>query len=138
MPENKSPQYQLPDAELDVMTSLWAGDAPMTARQIREAVSGRRPMAHASVCTLLGRLEEKGLVARRKGPVGKAFVYRALVQPASTHRRLLDDLRNRVFGGSGVALVASLFEGLPVSDNEISELEQLLSDLRKRNAKATK
>lgn len=110
----------------------------MTARGIRESIAQRRPMAHASVCTLLGRLEAKGLVSRQKGPVGKAFVYRACVQPGSTHRRLLDDLRDRVFGGSGVALVASLFEGRAASDGEIAELEQLLRDLRKRNGDGTK
>jgi predicted transcriptional regulator len=32
-------------------------------------------MAHGSVLTLLGRLERRGLVARKKGPSGKAFVY---------------------------------------------------------------
>ncbi len=44
----------------------------------------KRPLAHASVCTLLNRLEAKGLVRREKGPVGKAFVYRPSDKPAGT------------------------------------------------------
>ncbi len=103
---------QLPDAELDVMACLWQGGA-LTARAVREALAGKRPMAHASVCTLLKRLEDKGLVVRSKGDAGKAFVYQPKTRPGATRRRLLGELIDRLFGGSGVALVSSLLESRP-------------------------
>ena len=123
----------LPDAELEVMACLWQ-EGPLTARQVREKLQAHRPLAHASVCTLLGRLEAKRFVTREKGPVGKAFVYRARTQPAQTHRQLLGGILDRVFAGSGVALVASLFETKAPSLAEIAELEALLKDLRAKRA----
>src|SRR5437899_7323993 len=102
-------KHQLPDAELDVMACLWR-DGALTARQVREVLAAKRPMAHASVCTLLKRLEEKRLVARAKSAVGKSFVYQAKTQPTALRPRLLGDLLERLFGGSGVALVSSLLE----------------------------
>jgi BlaI family penicillinase repressor len=122
---------QLPDAELEVMACLWQR-GPATAREIRDALHAQRPMVQASVFTLLKRLEVKGLVAREKGPVGKAFVYRAIDKPASTQRHLLGSLVDRVFRGSGIALVASLLESRPPTESEIDDLEKLLAELRQR------
>jgi predicted transcriptional regulator len=123
----------LPDAELEVMACLWQS-GPLTARQVREQLKPHRPLAHASVCTLLNRLEAKNFVAREKGPIGKAFVYSARVKPAQTHRQLLGSLLDRVFAGSGVALVASLFETKAPSPDEIKELEALLKQLRSKSS----
>jgi BlaI family penicillinase repressor len=119
----------LPDAELEVMACFWQS-GPLTARQVREKLKPHRPLAHASVCTLLNRLEAKHFVGREKGPVGKAFVYSARVKPTQTHRQLLGSILDRVFAGSGVALVASLFETKAPSLEEIEELEALLKQLR--------
>ena len=130
-------EHELPAAELDVMTCLW-NVAAATARQVRETLHDRRPMAHASVCTLLSRLEAKGLVVRQRAPAGKAFLYRAAVQPDRAHRRLVRDLLDRVFGGNGVALVASLLETRPPSEAEIAQLERLLKDLREGQSRKTR
>jgi len=122
-------EQSLPDAELDVMSCLWEGGA-QTAREIREALADRRPLAHASICTLLGRLESKGLVGREKASTGKAFVYRSTIAPGKTKQRLAQDLRDRVFGGNGAQLMASLFEGRRPSKDEIGQLELLLEELK--------
>ena len=124
-------EHELPDAELDVMSCLWAS-GPSMAREIRESLEERRPMSHASVCTLLRRLAEKGCVSREKAGVGKAFRYQADIQPTGTARRLLNSLLDRVFGGNGVALVTSLLESRPPSSDEIDELQELLDELKQR------
>jgi BlaI family penicillinase repressor len=124
-------EQDLPEAEIDVMSCLWKG-GPATAREIREALQDRRPLNHASVCTLLRRLESKGFVSREKSGTGKAFRYRAEVPASGTARRLLDGLLDRLFGGNGVALVASLLESRPPSGDEIDALEDLLKDLKKK------
>jgi predicted transcriptional regulator len=125
----------IPDAELDVLACLWRR-GQSTAREVREALETFRPMAHGSVVTLLGRLQEKGLVTREKGPIGKAFVYQPTRRPAPTYRQVVGQLLQRVFGGNSVALVSSLFEAQPPTPTEIRELENLLDQLkRKRNRK---
>lgn len=124
-------QERLPEAELDVMGHLWAAD-PQTARQLREALADQRPMTHSSICTLLGRLEQKGFVEREKGAVGKAFLYKPVRARETTSREALGQLVNRLFGGQPVALVASLLESHPPSPEQIDELEELLSQLRRQ------
>jgi BlaI family penicillinase repressor len=123
----------LPDAELDVMVCLWQ-HGPKTARALREALAPTRPMTHASISTLLARLTEKELVGREKGPVGKAFVFRAIVSPNATRRHLVSELLDRVFGGSGLALVSTLLESRRPTAREIDELSDLLEQLRKRKS----
>jgi predicted transcriptional regulator len=120
----------IPGAELDVLACLHRLKRA-TAAQIRECMAPYRPMAHGSVLTLLKRLEAKTLVAKKKGPVGKAFVYRTTRRASSTYANLLGRLLHRVFAGDSVALVASLFEGRPPSRKELKDLQNLLDELKK-------
>jgi predicted transcriptional regulator len=105
----------------------------MTARAIREALDARRPMSHASISTLLARLLEKGCVTRTKADVGKAYVFRAARQPWATRRRLVSELLDRVFGGSGVALVSSLLETKALSPEDVEEVARLLEAMRQKS-----
>jgi len=123
----------LPDSELDVLGCLWRlGKA--TVRELRQAMADYRPMTHGAMATLLKRLEAKGLVSKKKGAVGKAFVYRAARRPEPAYREIMKRLHRRVFGGSGLAIVASLVESTPISDEELDALEALLDELRKKRA----
>jgi predicted transcriptional regulator len=124
----------LPDAELEVLACLWQS-AKATARDIREAMAKYRPMTHGAMVTLLKRLESKGLVVKEKGPVGKAFIYKPTREPKPMYRRIMENLRERIFRGSGIAMVASLFETKPPTADELDELEALLAALRKKQAK---
>jgi predicted transcriptional regulator len=103
-----------------------------TAREIRELIHDYRPLSHASVLTLLTRLEAKGLVKREKGPFGKAFVYLPTKRSKATPRNVLKRLLQRIFHGDGVAMVTSLFQTSPPTREELDQLENLLTDLRTR------
>jgi BlaI family transcriptional regulator, penicillinase repressor len=122
----------VPTAELEVLACLRQIEQA-TAREIREHLHPYRPMAHGSVVNLLKRLEAKKLVSKKKGPVGKAFVYRSTAATVSIYGNLLDRILNRVFGGDSLALVASLFETKPPDGRQLDKLEQLLDELRERN-----
>ena len=125
-------EERLPDAELEVMACLWRL-REASARQLREAMASFRPMAHASIVTLLNRLEAKGLVRREKGPVGKAFLFAPTGRPGKTYRRVIGDVLQRIFGGNGPALVASLFETQPPTPDELEQLQRLLDELRSKS-----
>ena len=72
---------------------------------------------------------------REKGPVGKAFVYSPTRRPGPAYRRIVGNLLQRIFGGDGVPLVASLFETQPPTSDELEELQRLLDQLRERSTK---
>jgi predicted transcriptional regulator len=121
----------VPEAELDVLTVLnRLGQA--SARELRDALHERRPMAHGSVLTLLGRLEAKGMVSRDKAVTGKAFIYSATASGRGAHGSAVRNMVDRVFGGSSVSLVATLLEEHPPSAAELDEMQQLLADLRRQ------
>jgi predicted transcriptional regulator len=121
---------KIPDAEADVLAALFdAGEA--TARSVREALARKRPMAHGTVVTLLRRLEARGFVRRRKADHGKAFMYRPTRAHARTFGPVVSRLAQRAFGGRPAALMASLFETRPPSNDEIDELEALVRQLRR-------
>jgi BlaI family penicillinase repressor len=125
-------EERLPDAELEVLACLWR-NGETTAREVREAMHTYRPMTHGSVATLLSRLQAKGLVTRRKGPVGKAYVYKAVRRPGPAYRRVIKDFVERIFGGNTVALVNSLFETKPPTPDELETLQTLLDELREQD-----
>ncbi len=120
---------KIPDAEADVLGVLF-DSAEATARHVRETLAKKRPMAHGTVVTLLRRLEDRGLVKRRKADQGKAFVYRPTKAHARTFGPVVSSLMQRAFGGKPAALMASLFETRPPSREEIDDLEALVERLK--------
>jgi BlaI family transcriptional regulator, penicillinase repressor len=135
MPKKKERALpSLPEAELDVLSCILR-QKRITAREIREALALVRPMAHASVVTLLIRLENKHLVRKEKGPQGKAFVYETTQERAKVYRSLVGTMLQRVFGGNGMALVHSLFEAKPPDAEEIDRLQEMLDRMRAKKSK---
>jgi BlaI family transcriptional regulator, penicillinase repressor len=124
---------KVPDAEADVLAVLF-DEGEATARSVREVLAKKRPMAHGTVVTLLRRLEDRGLVKRRKADQGKAFMYRPTKGHARTFGPAVSALMQRAFGGKPAALVASLFETRAPSGEEIDELEALVERLRRERA----
>lgn len=103
--------------EQDVLAALSAAQAPMTPRQVRDALDG--DLAYTTVMTVLTRLHAKGVVTRT--PTGRGFGYQAVRDAAEITarqmRRMLDRNDNR-------AAVLSRFVGA-LSDED----EQVLADL---------
>ncbi len=129
--QRSAPALRLPAAELDVLTQLRKAKEA-TAAEIGAALATQRPMAHGSVATLLGRLEAKGLVTRRRAPTGKAFLYRPSARAEGALRGVFERVVARLFGEDRVFFVASLLESKPPTLAEIDRLQGLLSDLRTR------
>lgn len=125
-------EENLPDAEMELLACLHRLGGEATARDLREALAAFRPLTHSSVVTLLGRLEARGLVTKVKGPVGKAFIYRPVKDAGASFRPMLRNLLRRIFGGDGVALMASIFETKPPTSEELDKMEDLLRELRRK------
>jgi BlaI family penicillinase repressor len=97
--------------ELDCMNALWPlGEA--SVKQVQESLMARRPRAYTTIMTILDRLEQKGIVTRRK--VGRAYLYRASLLAAEAQQSAVQQLVAGFFGGSREALAAHL-TGTPVA-----------------------
>lgn len=102
------------------------------AMTVRRALAKKRPMSHASVSTLLRRLEARGLVTRRKADKGKSFLYAATEEVGKTHGKLVKRLLERVFRNDSLSLVAALLAVKPPTETEARELRKLVDELHKK------
>ena len=120
-----------PDAELDVLAHLWR-KRRATAREVREALFGYRPMTHGSVVNLLKRLESRGLVSRSRGSADKAFVYHPTPSTRPAYQQIVRNVAERIFGGNSLEMVSTLLGAKLLTAEELDQLEQMLGELRRK------
>lgn len=123
----KDTPKRLPDAELEVMKSLWQAGEPLTRPEL-EARLAQHHWASTTLLALLARLEAKGCVAREKQ--GRGYLYRAALSrrdylPVESRSALA-----RLFEGSAKNLVAAMAESDALTDRDIAELEEYLAELK--------
>ena len=112
--------------------ALLQHDGEAEASAIRQRLAAFRPMTHPSVVTLLGRLEAKGLVSRRKADTGKAFVYSATVAAKPLYRGFLRRVVRRIFADDPASLGASLFDAKAPTRQELDRIRELVDELERR------
>ncbi len=118
------------ELELGVLQVLWEA-GPLTGGQIRDALAARRKLTYQSVMTILGIMENKNYVRRKKN-AGR-FEYRARVTQQTTSRRMLQDLVDRLFGGSATAAMINLLESSDLSEDELNQLRHEVERNRGEN-----
>lgn len=121
-----SPKPPLSALEQQVMALVWKrGEV-----KAEDVLAGlKRPLANATVRTLLRRLEAKGYV--RHEVEGRAFVYRPAVAETQAAARALRAVARSFFGGSASSLMAGMVEEGLVSADEVRELSRRLGRIRK-------
>ncbi|MEO0590176.1 MAG: BlaI/MecI/CopY family transcriptional regulator [Pseudomonadota bacterium] len=119
---------RITDAEHAVMEALWDHDGNASAQDIYDSVGAAREWSLATVKTLLSRLVQKQAIATR--PDGRRFLYSPLIARSDyvggESRRLVDKL----FGGRAASLVAHLAESEALTMDDLSEIEQILKELK--------
>jgi predicted transcriptional regulator len=91
--------------ELECLSVLWPiGEG--TVRDIYRALAMSRPRAYTTVMTIMDRLEQKGIVARRK--VGRAYLYQARLSAGEARLKAVEKIVEGFFDGSPDALAAHL------------------------------
>lgn len=103
--------------EQQVMTLVWKR-GEVTAADLQSGL--RRPLANATVRTLLRRLEAKGYVTHEI--TGRTFVYRPLVGETKAAAQAVRGIARKFFGGSAASLVAGMVEEGLVTADEVREL----------------
>ena len=124
------PEKPLTPLELEIMHILW-DVGPSTVAEVPPRL--KADLAYTTVMTMLNVLLRKGKVKRTQD--GRAFRYR----PAVTRRRAVgsavEDLIQRVFGGSTEALLLSLVDSRSIGSEDLERLSQAVAqaELRERS-----
>ena len=114
-----TPAERVTDAELEILRVLWASTGPMTAAEIKAALSDHNP---DTTKTLLRRLCQKRAVFQQKREV---FVYLPLVGPGELARCRTRRLIDSLYGGSAKAMVASMAQNDLLRREDIEELRRM-------------
>ena len=120
------PPEDVPESELAVLQVLWQrGEA--TRRHLVEALYPRgEPADFTTVQKLLERLEKRGLV--RRGGTDRQRTYRATRSRDELLSLRLEDLADRLGGGSLVPLVLNLVKTRPLTPEELDELRAFVRE----------
>jgi len=123
----KKQRRKLSPANLEIMKVVWEkGD--VTINDVVEAVNAKRKkqVRRTTVQVQMNRLEDYGWLKHRAA--GRTYIYSAAAEKQKTRREILDDIKNRVFGGSRAELVKCLIEDANIPPEEIKELRALLQN----------
>jgi predicted transcriptional regulator len=121
------------DAELAVLQALWDA-GPATIRRLTDAVyAGGGAAQYATVQKLLDRLEVKGCVRRDR--TAAAHTFTASVGRDELIGRRLQDMAEKLCGGSLTPLLTHLVRTRKLNARERQELRDLIDALDKGTGK---
>jgi predicted transcriptional regulator len=118
MPKN------LTDRESDIMQVLW-DRGPCRVSDVRRSL--KDPLAHNTVLTMLGILEEKGFVRRESE--GRGHRYFPLVPEKTARQSAVRHLVRKFFHGSSELLFTHLVADQRLSAAQARRLRQLLQEV---------
>lgn len=122
----KKQTRKLSPANFEIMKVIWRlGEA--SVNDVFEAVNSRRKdkVRRTTIQVQMNRLEEYGWLKHRE--VGRTHYFRAVRGRQKTERDIINDIKNRLFGGSRIELVKSLIDESDLEPEEIQELRELMS-----------
>ena len=125
----KKRNSMLTDIEHVFMQVLWSR-GELSPEEVR---SGLVEIGHrvtgGTVRKMLLIMTRKGYVSRRK--VGKKFLYKPAVEKNEAHVEIVTDILSRVFNGRAPLMMASLLDSSEINEDEIAEIEHLISEYKK-------
>lgn len=119
----RKPSTQLNDVELSILRVLWRRGAS-TVRDVHEDLKATRGSGSTATLKMMQVMCDKGLLTRDESR--RPQLYLPAVPEEQTQRRIVNDLIQRVFGGSARQLVMRAVETEHVTPDELSEIRKLL------------
>lgn len=124
---------QISEAEWKVMQTLWSNGS-MSLGEIIKELAAENQWNGNTVRTLVVRLVEKGAVSADKQ--GRNYVYSAIAGESDCVLKETEHFLCRIFDGSPSKLFAALSSGGKLTNQDISEIEEMIHMLRERDLNA--
>jgi len=124
MARKQSPQPT--DVELAILRVLWQ-HGPSTVREVHQVLQGSRDAGYSTTLKMMQVMLEKGLL--RRDDSQRPQVYTPSQPEEHTQRQMVNDLLQKVFGGSARKLVLRAVESERVSAQELAEIRKLLKQM---------
>ena len=114
------------------MDVLWKR-SHSTAEDVREALAQRHPVKDSTARTILTRLEEKGYLKRHVE--GRTNVYRASEPPRNLAVSAVQQIVDRLCGGSVEQLIVGMVDHELLDERELLRLAEKLARRKNRTGK---
>lgn len=124
---------RLPDSELEIMMIIWELDGPVTRTQIEERLGKERRLSPTTILSFLSRLQDKGFLTVEKA--GKNNVYRACVCQTEYMQQESKNILRRMYQNSAKNFLTALYDGNYLSEEDLEELDQYITEKRSENRK---
>ena len=121
------PEKKLSDAELDVMLAVWQNRQPVLRSDLEEQLKSHN-WADTTVLTLLSKLVEKGYLSLERQ--GRRNLYTPLVSERDYRRWANRSFLGKMYQSSLRRMVASLVESSDLTDRDLQELEEFITEQR--------
>lgn len=130
MRRNRKSLSPLGETEMEILHHVWdMGQA--TVAEVRERIAQERPVAYTTVMTVMRNLAEKGYLSFERD--GNTYLYSPLRSADEVQRSLVQDLVQKVFGGSPTALVQTLVSDERLSDEDVERIRSLIDGMEDRH-----
>lgn len=118
---------KLSDTEMELMEVIWECDPPVTSTELlRIFIQRGKEWKAQTISTFLSRLVDKGaLKATRHGRTNK---YAPIISPKDYKLAETQQVLDGLYQGSVKNLIAALYDGDKLSDEDIAELKQWFSE----------
>ena len=116
-------QFNISEAELDIMKILWQSDQAATAQDVLGQLQ-HKDWKYSTLATLFSRMVEKGSVTYEKR--GRFFYYTPAITEEDYKASQAKSFLHKLYNGSVKNLVASLVEAQELSQQDLDELKQFI------------
>ena len=119
---------ELTEAEWSIIKAVWERE-PSTAPDVQEMLYRETAWTYSTVRTMMDRMVTKGLLTAEK--VRNLTLYRSAVTREQAQRGELFYALKNAFNGALTPMVQCLLESHNLSEQELSELEELIRSRKK-------
>lgn len=120
---------KIADSEFEVMRVLWDAKTALPVAEIREAICQKTGWEGSTAKTLLYRLKRKGVVEQEKRDV---YYYSPRVTEDEYNEYMTQTLIDKLYKSSAKNLIASLVSSKKLSEDDITELQEMFRGKKKR------
>ena len=114
------------EVEMQILRILWElGPSPV--REIHKRLEAAKGTSYSTTVKMLAVMLQKGLVKRDEE--AQPHVYRPALTRAKTGKRMLDDLVEKVYDGSTMALVLQALSSSNATQEELDEIRRILDQM---------
>jgi BlaI family transcriptional regulator, penicillinase repressor len=124
----RQPSSHLNDVELAILRVVWKRKK-CSVREVHDELAEQRSTRYTSTLKMMQVMCEKGLLRRDEGQ--RPQLYSAAIPEAQTQKNIVQNMVERVFGGSARKLIMYAVQTNKISREEISEITKLLDQMAK-------